>query len=106
MDTWTEDLTLSWSIKDLVSNTDTVNVYSWVVEATDGEFFAMMEIRLIFLLMDLLLIENVLYLDNKILLNQFLSIANDTKLTIDDFFEAIANFNPKIIKGFIITLVF
>ncbi len=31
--------------------------------------------------------ENVLYLDNKITLNQFLSIANDTKLTIDDFFE-------------------
>ncbi|NDB78822.1 tandem-95 repeat protein, partial [archaeon] len=43
MDTWTEDLTLSWSIKDLVSNTDTVNVASgsWVVEATDGEFFVL-----------------------------------------------------------------
>ena len=30
---------------------------------------------------------NVLYLDNKITLNQFLSIANNEQLTIDDFFE-------------------
>ena len=30
---------------------------------------------------------NVLYLDDKITLNQFLSIANDTQLTLDDFFE-------------------
>ena len=30
---------------------------------------------------------NILYLDNKITLNQFLSIANGTQLTIDDFFE-------------------
>ncbi len=30
---------------------------------------------------------NVLYLDNKITLNQFLSIANDVQLTVDDFFE-------------------
>jgi hypothetical protein len=40
MDTWTKNLSLSWSIKDLVSNTDTVNVASgsWAIEATDGEF--------------------------------------------------------------------
>ena len=31
--------------------------------------------------------DNVLYLDNKITLNQFLLIANDNQLTIDDFFE-------------------
>ena len=30
---------------------------------------------------------SVLYLDNKITLNQFLSIANDVQLTVDDFFE-------------------
>ena len=41
MDNWIEDLTLSWSIKDLVSYTDTVNVASgsWIIVATDGEFF-------------------------------------------------------------------
>ena len=41
MDNWMTDLTLSWSIKDLVSYTDTVNVASgsWVIVATDGEFF-------------------------------------------------------------------
>ena len=41
MDSWITDLTLSWSIKDLVSYTDTVNVASgsWVIVATDGEFF-------------------------------------------------------------------
>ncbi len=30
---------------------------------------------------------NVLYLDNKITLNQFLDISSDTQLTVDDFFE-------------------
>jgi len=41
MDSWITDLTLSWSIKDLVSYTDTVNVASgsWIIVATDGEFF-------------------------------------------------------------------
>jgi len=41
MENWMTDLTLSWSIKDLVSYTDTVNVASgsWVIVATDGEFF-------------------------------------------------------------------
>ena len=41
MDNWIKDLTLSWSIKDLVSYTDTVNVASgsWIIVATDGEFF-------------------------------------------------------------------
>jgi PKD repeat protein len=41
MDDWITDLTLSWSIKDLVANTDTVNVAngSWMIVASDGEFF-------------------------------------------------------------------
>ena len=41
MDDWITDLTLSWSIKDLVANTDTVNVAkgSWIIVASDGEFF-------------------------------------------------------------------
>jgi len=41
MENWIKDLTLSWSIKDLVSNTDTVNVAtgSWMIIATDGEYF-------------------------------------------------------------------
>lgn len=41
MENWTTDLKLLWSIKDLVSNTDTVNVAngSWMIIATDGEFF-------------------------------------------------------------------
>ena len=40
MDEWTTSLSQSWSIQDLVSNTDTVNIAqgSWSVIATDGEF--------------------------------------------------------------------
>jgi hypothetical protein len=41
MDEWTTNLSQSWSVKDLVANTDTVNIAqgSWLVVATDGEFF-------------------------------------------------------------------
>ena len=41
MDDWTADLTLSWSLSDLIAQTDTVNVASgsWLIQATDGEFF-------------------------------------------------------------------
>ena len=41
MDYWITDLTLSWSLSDLIAQTDTVNVASgsWLIQATDGEFF-------------------------------------------------------------------
>ena len=41
MNDWTSDLSLSWSLSDLIAQTDTVNVASgsWLIQATDGEFF-------------------------------------------------------------------
>jgi PKD repeat protein len=41
MNDWTTDLSLSWSLSDLIAQTDTVNVASgsWLIQATDGEFF-------------------------------------------------------------------
>ena len=41
MNDWTSDLSLSWSLSDLIAQSDTVNVASgsWLIQATDGEFF-------------------------------------------------------------------
>jgi choice-of-anchor B domain-containing protein len=41
MNTWTEDTSMAWALKDLVAQTDTVNVSegSWSVISTDGQSF-------------------------------------------------------------------